>query len=377
MTEKKYHIGIDARSYGWTGIGRYVRNLMRELFVVDTRNEYTVFLNKENFDTFEIPNERVKKVLADIPWYSFQEQLQFPKTLRSQKFDLVHFPHFNIPLVYGEPFVATIHDLTLSFFPGQKMTSMMHRMAYQMTIRHACKKAQGIIAVSKNTKKDIEQLLSIPSEKVDVIYEAVENETYNANIDLDAVEAIKKKYNIRKPYLMYVGVWRSHKNILGLLSGFAKILERGLDYQLVITGKADPHYPEVMEKMKELGIEKNVVLPGFVPEEELPVFFKGCELFVFPSFYEGFGLPPLEAMASGCPVVASNTSCMPEILGDAAEFFDPYNHEDIARAMESVLRNRARAMELRTKGLEHVKKFSWRTMARQTLATYYKAIEKT
>lgn len=377
MTEKKYHIGIDARSYGWTGIGRYVRNLMRELFVLDTENEYTVFLNKENYDTFKAPNERVKKILVDIPWYSFQEQLQFPKALRSQKFDLVHFPHFNIPLVYSKPFVATIHDLTLSFFPGQKMTSMMHRMAYQMTIRHACKKAQGIIAVSKNTKKDIEQLLSVPSEKVDVIYEAVENDTYNANIDLDAVEAIKKKYNIRKPYLMYVGVWRSHKNILGLLSGFAKILERGLDYQLVITGKADPHYPEVMEKMKELGIEKNVVLPGFVPEEELPVFFKGCELFVFPSFYEGFGLPPLEAMASGCPVVASNTSCMPEILGDAAEFFDPYNHEDIARAMESVLRNRARAMELRTKGLEHVKKFSWKTMARQTLATYYKAIEKT
>lgn len=377
MNEKVYNIGIDARSYGWTGIGRYVRNLMRELFVLDTTNHYTVFLNKESFETFQVPNDRVTKVLADIPWYSFDEQVRFPKLLKQYNFDLVHFPHFNIPLIYNEPFVSTIHDLTLSFFPGQKMTSMMHRFAYQMTIRHACKKATSIIAVSKNTRKDLEQLLSIPAEKIDVIYEAVESEHYNTNIDLAEIENIKKKYNIRKPYLMYVGVWRSHKNILGLLSGFAKILERGLDYQLVITGKPDPHYPEVMEKMKELGIEKNVILPGFVPENELPTFFKGCELFVFPSFYEGFGLPPLEAMASGCPVVSSNTSCMPEILSDAAEFFDPYDHEDIARAMESVLRNRARALELRTKGLERVQRFSWQTMAKQTLDTYKKALAKT
>lgn len=377
MNKKTYHIGIDARSYGWTGIGRYVRNLMRELFILDTQNHYTIFLNKEAYDIFEEPNERVKKVLADIPWYSIDEQTKFLSTLKKQKFDLMHFPHFNIPLLYNEPFIATIHDLTLSFFPGQKMTSLMHRMAYQATIRHACKKARGIIAVSKNTKKDIEQLLKIPSQKVDVIYEAVESDRYNANTDQAKIDALKKKYNIRKPYLMYVGVWRSHKNILGLLSGFSKILERGLDYQLMITGKPDPHYPEVMQKIHDLGIEQSVILPGFAPEEELPTFFQGCDLFVFPSFYEGFGLPPLEAMASGCPVIASNTSCMPEILQDAAEYFDPYDHEDIARAMESVLRNRARAAELRAKGLERVKKFSWQVMARETLETYKKALTKT
>lgn len=376
MNEKTYNIGIDARSFHWTGVGRYLRNLVNELFVIDTKNNYTLFLDKKGFDAFTPPREGITKVLSDMPWYSFQEQIKFPRILKKHNFDLVHFPHFNLPLIYNDPFIVTIHDLTLSFFPGQKMTSLMHRMAYQATIRHACKKAQGIIAVSKNTKKDLEQLLSVPASKVDVIYEASEQE-YNANMDPQKAEMIKKKYGIRKPYLMYVGVWRNHKNILGLLSAFAKILERGLDYQLVIVGKPDPHYPEVMQKMDELKIRNSVVLPGFVPEEELPVFFQACDLFVFPSFYEGFGLPPLEAMASGCPVASSNTSCMPEILGDAAEYFDPYNTEDMARAIESVVRNRVRSQELRAKGLEHAKRFSWKTMAQQTLAAYNKALSKT
>jgi glycosyltransferase involved in cell wall biosynthesis len=376
MNEKIYNIGIDARSFHWTGVGRYLRNLVNELFLIDTKNQYTLFLDEKGFESFKPPREGIKKVLSNIPWYSFQEQTRLSGILKKEKFDLVHFPHFNLPLFYNDPFVVTIHDLTLSFFPGQKMTSLMHRMAYQATIRHACKRAKGIIAVSKNTKKDLEQLLRVADSKVDVIYEAVESDRYNTNIDPKKIEEIKKKYNVRKPYLMYVGVWRNHKNILGMLEAFAKILERGLDYQLVITGKPDPHYPEVMEKIRELGITSSVVLPGFVPEEELPVFFQGCDLFVFPSFYEGFGLPPLEAMASGCPVVSSNTSCMPEILGDAAEFFDPYDSESIAQAMEHVLRNRVRAQELRVKGLERVKRFSWEAMARQTLDTYNKVLSK-
>ncbi len=377
MSEKTYKIGIDARSYNWTGIGRYLRNLVRELVVLDTKNEYTLFLDKEGYESFQTPNERIKKVLADIPHYSLSEQIKLPRFLKKEKFDLVHFPHFNMPLTYKDPFVVTIHDLTLSFFPGQKMTSLAHRVAYQSTIRHACKKAKHIIAVSKNTKKDLQQLLKISDEKISVIYEAVESDRYNTQVAPAKIEEVKKKYNIRKPYLMYIGVWRNHKNILGMLSGFAKILERGLDYQLVMTGKPDPHYPEVMQKIKELGIEKNVVLAGFVPEEELPVFLQGCDLFVFPSFYEGFGLPPLEAMATGCPVVASNTSCMPEILGDAAEYFDPYEPEDIARALEKVLRNRALSEELRRKGLERVKRFSWQAMAKSTLEVYKKVLNQT
>ncbi|MFC1640629.1 glycosyltransferase family 4 protein [Patescibacteria group bacterium] len=365
-------IGIDARAFStsWTGIGRYLRNLTRELVVIDQPYKFVVFLPPQEMDSFDAPNDRVKKVSVDIPHYSWQEQIFFKRYIGREKIDLMHFPHFNIPLTYRKPFVATIHDLTLSFFPGQKMTGFVHRIGYQMAIRHAATHSSKVIAVSNNTKRDLEQLMDIDQSKVHVIYESVEFDKYHTNHDPEEIQRVTRSSGIRKPFLLYAGVWRSHKNILGMLEGFRKILDRGLDYQLVITGKPDPHYPEIQDKIERMNLGNNVVLPGFVSDSELPLLYAGAGLFLFPSFYEGFGLPPLEAMASGTPVVSSNTSAMPEVLNDAVEFFDPYDTEDMARSLEKVLRNQSYQEELRNKGLVHVKQFSWKKMADETLKVY-------
>jgi glycosyltransferase involved in cell wall biosynthesis len=161
-----------------------------------------------------------------------------------------------------------------------------------------------------------------------------------------------------------------------MLEAVKKMRDRGLDFQVVITGKTDPHYPEVTEKIQELGLKDIVVLPGFVPEEELPLLFAAARCFVFPSFYEGFGLPPLEAMASGTPVASSNTSAMPEILGDAAAFFDPYDTQQMADVIMNVFQNESTRTQLIQKGLAHVKQFDWKKMAEETLLVYKEALEK-
>lgn len=370
---EKAKIGLDARPYNWTGIGRYLRNLIDQLLVIDQENEYVLFLEKDAAE--QVPDSpKVKKVIVDIPHYSWKEQTSMPRVIQKEDCDLVHFPHFNMPITYKDPFIVTIHDLTLSFFPGQKMTSFLHRTGYQATIKHACKKAKRIIAVSKNTAKDIENLMKVDQSKIDIIYEAVEFDKYHNRHSEEGIVEMKSRFNLKKPYLLYVGVWRSHKNILGMLSAFRKILDRGIDCNLVITGKPDPHYPEVKNKIKELKLENRVIFPGFVPDEDLPLMYAGADLFVWPSFYEGFGLPPLEAMASGTPVISSNTSAMPEILGKAAEFFDPYDDEEIALAMERVLRDRGHREQLKEKGLLHVKQFQWKKMAEETLKVYQKEL---
>jgi glycosyltransferase involved in cell wall biosynthesis len=374
--KSKYTIGIDARSFGWTGIGRYIRNLTNELFLLDTDNEYVLFMHKDDFASYVVPDQRVRKVRVDIPHYSAQEQISLGRILKKENLDLMHFPHFNVPLLYNDAFLVTIHDLTLSFFPGQKMTSLLHRAAYQLTIHHAAKRAAKIIAVSKNTQKDLENILHIPKTKIRVIYESVENEKYHNHHPVEKLVALKEKYNLNRPFLLYVGVWRSHKNILGMLEAVKKMRDRGLDFQVVITGKTDPHYPEVTEKIQELGLKDIVVLPGFVPEEELPLLFAAARCFVFPSFYEGFGLPPLEAMASGTPVASSNTSAMPEILGDAAAFFDPYDTQQMADVIMNVFQNESTRTQLIQKGLAHVKQFDWKKMAEETLLVYKEALEK-
>jgi len=171
-------IGIDARMYGsgFTGIGRYTYELIKTLAEIDSDNEYVIFLRKEAYDAFEPPNERFTKVLADFPHYSFAEQFGFNSLLNKTKLDLMHFCHFNAPILYNKPYIVTVHDLTLSFFPGKKMNSFWHRMAYRKVLKSVTKKAKKIIAVSEHTKKDLQKMFSIPDEKIIMIYNGVSAE---------------------------------------------------------------------------------------------------------------------------------------------------------------------------------------------------------
>jgi len=264
-------IGIDARMYGarQTGIGNYIKHLIEYLAKLDKENEYTIFLLKSEFEKFKFPASNFKKQKVSAHWYSWREQFILPFEFKKAKVDLMHFPHFNRPILYPTKNVVTIHDLTPKFFPGHKMNSPVRKAGFWLTFSQTVKKAKKIIAVSKATKKDIIKYFKISPEKIKVIYEGT----------------------ITKPFILYVGVWRNHKNMVGLIKAFNTLLRKyQLDYQLVLTGEENLYYPEIRKTWENLGLEKNIIRPGFVSKEELTCLYNEASLCVIPSFYEGFGL---------------------------------------------------------------------------------------
>ncbi|MBU0981947.1 glycosyltransferase family 4 protein [Patescibacteria group bacterium] len=366
-------IGIDARMYSteFTGIGRYVFELARNLAKVDKKNEYVLFMNKPEYDAYEPPNKRFSKVLVNAKHYSYAEQIRYPSILRKAKLDLMHFTHFNAPMLYRRPSLVTIHDLTLSFFPGKKMNSGFQRFSYNKVLRSILKHSKKIIAVSENTKMDLEEVAGAFPDKIEVIYEGV-NENFGPRGVKEENEGVLKKYGITKNYLLYTGVWRGHKNLVNLIKAFSILhQDETFDAQLVITGADDPYYPEIKRTVKELELENNTIFTGLVSEEELVALYQEARVFVFPSLYEGFGLPPLEAMRCGTPVAASKTSCIPEVCGeDNALFFDPYDPTEMADSINKIWINEELRGELRDRGLKWSKKFSWEKMAEKTLSVY-------
>ena len=365
-------IGIDARMYGvgFTGIGRYTAELIKNLAELDHENEYVLFMRKEAYEEFECPNERFQKRVADFPHYSTGEQLGFLKVLNREKLDLVHFTHFNAPVLYRRPFVVTIHDLTLSFFPSKKMNRFYHRKAYNAVIRHVTKGAKQIMAVSENTKKDLIHTLKVPEEKIQVIHNGV-SKKFGETAPTSRPEMMKKM-RLSKPYFLYTGVWRDHKNVVGMIKAFAAFNQSvNGQYELVITGRHNPTYREVPDTIKSLGIQDDVHLVGLVSEEDLHALYLNALAYVFPSFYEGFGLPPLEAMQCGTPTLVSNTSCMPEICGEGNSlFFDPYNIDDMQAKMRQVVSDPSLRQRLIDRGRERVKAFSWEKMTQEVLEVY-------
>lgn len=372
-------IGIDCRMYSsrFTGIGRYVYELIHNLFKLDSQNEYILFFNDPEYDGFNPPNERVTKVRVNAPHYSFSEQVKFLFQLRKHKLDLMHFTHFNAPVLYKHPSVVTIHDLTLSFYPGKKMTSPLHRYAYKKTIKSAVRNARKVIAVSQNTKKDIQDILSTDEAKLYVIYEAV-NPAFRRIEDDTYKIKLKEKFNIDRPFILYTGVWRSHKNLPNLIKAFTILKkEYGYDGKLVVTGKHDPVYAQDIFHLPEtIEFSNDIVFTGMVDELELIALYNAAQVYAFPSFYEGFGLPPLEAMQCGTPVAASNTSCIPEVCGeDNALFFDPRDPRDMADKIFTITSEKPVRERLIQNGLQHVKQFSWEKMAKETLDLYRTILE--
>lgn len=366
-------IGIDCRMYSskFTGIGRYVFELVRNLAKIDTENEYVLFFNEPEYTNFRLPNKRFTKINASAKHYSLAEQTLFLKKLYRAKLDLMHFTHFNAPILYKKKSIVTIHDLTLSFFPGNKMRSPFHRAAYKLVLKSSTKNASRIICVSSYTARDLQKMLCITGEKIHVIYEGVD-EDFKANTDEAALKKTHKKFGITKPYILYTGVWRSHKNLVTLIRAF-QILKNtyGEEIQLVITGREDPLYPEVKRTAEESGYASDIIFTGMVDEKDLINLYSGAHVYTLPSLYEGFGLSPLEAMKCGVPVVVSKTSCLPEICGEEnALFFDPYDSSDIAEKLHTACVNNEVRKKLITNGKEHVKNFSWEKMAKETFEVY-------
>lgn len=371
-------IGIDARFYGpeGKGLGRYVQRLLEHLQKSDGGHTYVVFLRKENFDTFQPVNPAFTKVIADYRWYSLAEQIALPRVLAREHCDLVHFPHYNVPLLCRGAFVVTIHDLILSLYPTRRASTLgpilywIKHAAYSVVIHMAVKRAQAVLTVSEYSKKTILAMFRIRPEKVIVTYEAAEG-----NRQTSADGGAGGKFAALKPYLLYVGNAYPHKNLETLLNAFAEIRERHRDIRLVLVGKMDYFYRRLRSLAATMRLGDAVVFSGYVTDAELDALYKHAMLYVFPSFEEGFGLPPLEAMRAGVPVASSNASCMPEILGDAAAYFDPHDVANMAAVIEKLLRGGAERAKLVEKGYERIKRYSWSALARKTLSVYTEVVE--
>lgn len=370
-------IGIDARMYGGeqTGIGNYIRNLINYLLRIDLNNEYILFLLDREYRRYKISSPRIRKVKVNARWYTFSEQIKLPSILKSQHLDLMHFPHFNAPLIYKEKYLLTIHDLTQNYFPGHGLSAYLRKKVYRYVFAHNLNQAKKIISVSQYTKKDILNNFVIDPQKIEVIYEGVDA-TFRPQKEEKNVFALDQKYSLQKPFILFVGVLRDHKNIVGLIKAFYLILDKyKWDGQLVITGKPNPRYPELSGTIKKLGLKKRIIFPGFVSKSELTTFYKAAEMLVLPSFREGFGFPPLEAMASGTPVAASAVTSIPEVVGDAALLFNPYNPADMARKIMQLLSDPNLRDELIKKGLQRVKRFTWQNCAQNTFNLYRKVLD--
>lgn len=367
------HIGIDARLYSssFTGIGRYVFELIHHVLKIDDQNHYSLFFNAPEFEKFHTSRKGVSKILVDAKHYSWDEQWKFRRLLNGANLDLMHFTHFNAPILYRRPSIVTIHDLTLTFYPGKKMQSFWHRLGYHFTIRSIVRRAKQVIAVSEHTKRDLVRILNTDPEKISVIHEGV-NPMFHKISEQRMVDEFRAKMGLTKPYLLYTGVWRSHKNLVNLIRAFAILKHQyHFDGWLVITGKEDPWYPEVKETVAQEKLEGEVRFTGLIPDEDLVLLYNGALLYVLPSFYEGFGLPALEAFACGIPVCAAKSSSLPEVCGEGnAVFFDPHDPKDIASKIASVYNHPEKIAELVSRGFNRIKDFSWEKMARETLNLY-------
>lgn len=382
--QKFKRIGIDARFYGplGKGLGRYVQEVVDGVIKTDERNHYVIFLCAENFNDFKITGERVKKVLTTARWYSLSEQILMPYYIWREKLDLVHFPHFNVPIFCPVKFIVTIHDLILTKFPTTRATTWgpimykLKNLGYKITIWLAVKRAKKIIAVSRFTKNDIVENFKINPDKVAVTYEGIadfnKDKKENNNNDKETLLG----YNISSPYLLYVGNAYPHKNLDGLIKALHKIKEKIPQIKLVLVGKEDYFYDQIKKGAADLGLWKNnnpdspVIFPGYIPDADLKIIYRNAIAYVFPSFYEGFGLPPLEAMADGCPVASSNKASMPEILGEAASYFNPEDEDEMVVAIVRVALDERLREELRRQGYQQIKKFNWSDCAKKTLAIY-------
>ncbi|MDR0517147.1 MAG: glycosyltransferase family 4 protein [Fibromonadaceae bacterium] len=351
----KTKLAIDSRMLSWTGAGAYLRNLLKFI-------NYDIVLG----DPALLPNSTV--IPFTSPIYGIKEQIFFPyRALRKAKTGVLHIPHCNIPLLYCRKLVVTIHDLTHLIYPKfqpHKKYNRISRLVYlyfYFMNWFACKRASRIITVSKNTKEDIIKFFKIKPEKISVIYHGVGEEFIIR--EKSEAEYLYKKYLIPrdKKILLYVGNLTPHKNVEKLICSFAKIEDRD-NCCLVLAGKSFDQFSG-NQKAKELGIEKGVFQIGYISQEELVDFYNLADLFVFPSIYEGFGLPILEAFACGTSVACSHTSSLSEVGGEFAFYFNPLDENDMAKQIGKALNSKQEPKKLRNYALQ----FSWKKTAEQTL----------
>jgi glycosyltransferase involved in cell wall biosynthesis len=369
------HVGVNAHllslaeSYRGAGINWYIHNLLRHLPEVDPEIRFTVFLSERRFSA--TPGLQVQ--LSRLPTHRppvrilWEQGLQ-PWALRPTKVQLLHGPAFVGPLLSSVPFVVTVHDLSFLLYPeGFRKPNRLYLTSFT---RWSVQRARRVIAVSDSTRRDVVRLYGISPDKVDVVHNGVD--PCFQPLPASEITAFKVKQGLPERFLLFVGTLEPRKNVIRLIESYAQLpADRP---PLMLVGGKGWLYDEIFARVETLGLGDNVRFAGFVPPEDLPKWYNAATLFVYPSLYEGFGLPPLEAMACGTPVVTSTASSLPEVVGPAGLSVDPTDTEALTEAMDQVLRDQDLQDKMRAAGLVQAQGFSWQETARRTADSYRRAL---
>jgi glycosyltransferase involved in cell wall biosynthesis len=356
-----------------TGVGNVVFNTLYEISKIDRikKNIYIINYTEDNLFPklngiiIKNPFEKFPKKYSCYFWHLY---LNYYINHKKLDLDIIHSPE-NASLfinLKNKKKITTIYDIMAFYFP--EVSGFITRYRYKILLPRTLKTSDKIIVISHNTKKDLMNRFKIPENKIKVIYLAA-NENYKP-LNENEIIKIKQKYNLNYSFILYVGGLAPNKNVERLIKAYYKLKKLDIKHKLIITGVKRYRYKSIFETIEKLNLQKDVIFTGYVPDEDLPALYNAADLFVYPSLYEGFGLPPLEAMACGTPVITSNTSSLPEVVGDAGIMVNPYDVDELANKMYEVLTNEGLRKELSKKGLERAKLFSWKKCAEEHLKVY-------
>ena len=376
-------VAIDVRKMSDYGVATYLRNVVRTLGRVDLKTEYILLGAVERFRDIGPLPANFNLVPFTTEAVNPRIYFEFRRTMRYYGCDLLHVPHiFWRPLPISCPYVMTVHDLLDYMYRARVSTGFGRLMHFYLT-RHVMQHAARIFAVSNFTKQDIRRFFQVKSARIDVIYNALDDRFRMGHTTVAERQMLAERYAINYPFILYTGRISPHKNVVRIIEAFSALQTelakegRYSDLKLVIIGDEVSKHPDIRRAVIRSGTQHDVRFFGFVPIDLLRIFYDAAKVFVFPSLYEGFGLPPLEAMAHGTPVVTSNTSSLPEVVGNAAVLVNPENVFEISRALLRVLLDQPLRDRLKVAGVEQAAKFSWETSVRRMVQAYTEVVEGT
>jgi glycosyltransferase involved in cell wall biosynthesis len=370
-------VAIDIRRMTEFGVGTYIRNVVRTLARLDRDSKYFLIGSPAKVAECGPLPPNFHSVALDGRDDTLQGNLAFRAIVKRLGCDVVHIPHlFWIPRGLGCPYIITVHDL-LDHMYGSRNASNMRRNLHFYLTRRVLRKAARIIAVSQFTKNEIEKLLAIPDARIEVVYNAIDERFLHGHATDADRELISQRYLVNYPFILYAGAIRPHKNVVRIIEAFSALKselhkeQQYPDLKLIIIGDDLSSHPRLRRTVVRGCVQNDVRFLGFVPIEVLRIFYDTAKIFVFPSLYEGFGLPPLEAMAHGTPVVTSNTSSLPEVAGNAALLVNPENVFEIRRGLQRALLDPALRERMKQRGYEQAQRFSWTTSVSRILEIYH------
>ena len=375
-------VAIDIRRMTEFGIGTYTRNVIRALGRLDHESTYFLIGSPEKVAEIHPLPANFKTVPLLLKDNTLKGSVECRSILRRLNVDVAHIPHlFWLPRALPCPYVMTVHDVLEHMYRAHDRSQPRRILHFTMT-RRAMRNADRIFAVSKFTKSEIEKLFGIPGDRIDVIYNAIDERFLRGHATENDRQVLSERFLVNYPFLLYAGRISPHKNLVRIIEAFSALKaelekeDKYRDLKLVIIGDELSKHPDLRRTVIRGGVQNDVRFLGFVPIEVLRIFYDAAKIFVFPSLYEGFGLPPLEAMAHGTPVVTSNTSSLPEVVGNAAVLVNPENVFEIMRALHRVLLDQPLRDKLKQRSYEQAKKFSWDASARQILKVYREVAAK-